>query len=218
MSPTKESDFQPSGSSKILKPSPNEENAILKDALVERRRHRLLQVRMQEKRLAEKIRQAVRKKKDEELLALNECLKETWEKKIAAELEQLEKEYTDRLESIGQGHKASLEVPENNELILQQQATERALQRYKEAFQKVKEQKAAAMKAREEKSLLRESIAKLEQARASFMASKPAPKPDYIVDAQNKNRSCRSKTIDSFNTTRYHMAIAFAEKADSIQT
>eukprot|EP00112_Aurelia_sp_Birch-Aquarium-sp1_P021703 Seg5908.3 transcript_id=Seg5908.3/GoldUCD/mRNA.D3Y31 product="Centrosomal protein of 295 kDa" protein_id=Seg5908.3/GoldUCD/D3Y31 len=207
-------------SGRVIRPSPNEEQAILKNAVAERRKQRLLQVRKQEKKLAGKILTAVRTKREKEMAILKMQLKDEWEKKISAELEELEVEYCNRIKTLGEGHRSVHELPDTDTSKFQQEMTERALQRYKDALKKLTVQREALKRIEEEKSKLRARVAQEEQGRAAQIASKPHREPDFILKSQNQNRcstlSSRSKTVETFSTTRYHMATVFAEKAEQL--
>jgi len=203
---------------KILKPSPNEEETIIRHALAERRKQRLLQVRKQEKSLSGKICNIVRKKREEEMTNFRLQQERERNKKLSKEIEELETEYRSRIENLGEGHKAADEIPIKASTQVSQAMKQRTLQRYEEALKKLEEHKTALKKPEEEKAMLRQKVALTEKSRASVIASKPAPIQDFVVDIDRVNRhatfSTRTKVTDSFGSSRFHMPQVYAEKAN----
>ncbi|XP_065055801.1 uncharacterized protein LOC135684257 [Rhopilema esculentum] len=205
-------------SSRVLKPSPNEEEAILKGVTAERKKLRLLQVRKQQKKLSGKVLNAVKSKQAKEINSLKMQLQDEWERKVFSELQDLEREYENRLKTLGEGHKSVSQVPVKDMSKSEELMNQRAKERHQEALRKLAEQRASLRMMEDEKSKLRLRVAAEEQARAATVASKPPPAPDFILKPESKSRgstlSSKSKSIESFSSTRFHMPVVYAEKAD----
>ncbi|NXD11917.1 CE295 protein, partial [Nothocercus nigrocapillus] len=103
-----------------LRLSPNEEAMLLKEEYERRRKLRLQQVREQQKYIALRIRQEVKRRKEEQLHRLEEALRAEWEKEQDQKMKALERLYLSSLRAVGEGHRQARENEPDLEALAKQ--------------------------------------------------------------------------------------------------
>ncbi|XP_031548767.1 uncharacterized protein LOC116286393 [Actinia tenebrosa] len=192
----------------LIRPSPNEEAAIVQSEQERRKKIRLKQVREQEKAFALKIRQNIKNKKDNELKILSEQLKEQWTEKQKTELSNLEKRYQKNLDKVGDGHTAAIkdqDTIKKDGRVLSKEDRQRAIERHNQAVIQFNLERARSQQAENDRAAARAKATEAEKARAAMVASLP-PSRDLIQEFELKEEQKRHpKSAEDFKSTRYHL-------------
>ncbi|NXA37243.1 CE295 protein, partial [Eudromia elegans] len=103
-----------------LRLSPNEEAMLLKEEYERRRKLRIQQVREQQKYIALRIRQEVKRRREEQLHRLEEALRAEWEKEQDQKRKALEELYLSSLRAVGEAHRQARENEPDLEALAKQ--------------------------------------------------------------------------------------------------
>ncbi|XP_071956210.1 centrosomal protein of 295 kDa-like [Antedon mediterranea] len=199
--------------------SPNEEAALIQKEKDKRRKQRLQQVREQEKLFARQLRNAVSKKKEEEVKVLGSQLRENWLREQRNKIEALQKLYSCNLRSIGQGHKeASEQKPTDIErTITSIHNNRKAEERYSVALDNLHKKQDAQWQRENSHIMARKTALEAERIRAAEIAKLPPPEKAWNLDDGPEVHTVKLTSETGLSTTHYHVTAGYAEKASTHQ-
>ncbi|KAM6932934.1 uncharacterized protein cep295 [Xenentodon cancila] len=191
-----------------LRLSPNEEARIIREEHERRRKLRLLQVREQQRYIAQQIRREVEQRRQDELRQLEEELREVWELQQREKLHTLQRLYQESLQLLGQGHQSAKENEPDLAAIAQREEENQAKaeERYREALKELKTQKLKEHERQNKSVNARKKVLQAEKERSAKVASLPPPPPNPIQNIDSKKPHVVKKLdVSAFAATHYHM-------------
>ncbi|KAG7176942.1 Centrosomal protein of 295 kDa-like [Homarus americanus] len=182
------------------------------DEAVRQERHkwkifRIQQVREQARQEARRIRESVRDKELQMVRDLRQELNDQWQAEKENEVQQLQQEYKESLEALGEAHEVAKQQPNASEVLNQlARCNQQKAKRRGQEAQKV--QTDQQLQQQHEKTKLlkqRQDVLNREKLRANLIANLPTPeafkKKTYVVE--KKTPAVQFHEAGTFTTTTY---------------
>ncbi|XP_065888628.1 centrosomal protein of 295 kDa-like [Dysidea avara] len=193
--------------------SPNEEAERIRKEKESRRITRLLQVREQQKLFAKKLRNDVKRRKEEEKRLLENHLTAQHRAFCEDELDKLQDKCQKQLKMVGSGHVCAQDQNLSNKVSAkmktlaahQQRLTSE--QRYREAMEELNINQAMETQVRNKPIIDRKKAIEVERSRAQKIAALPTPQPyDLVMDIHpHKGRRVTLQGVEGYASSYYHI-------------
>lgn len=193
--------------------SPNEEAQLIREEQERRRILRIQQVREQQRNIAQRVRQKVERRRQQEVELLAEELRAQWEQQQKERVDHLQRLYQESLSLLGQGHRNAQEnEPDLSAADQKAENDSKAEERYRKALKELKQQRLKNQENQSRSADARRKALAAERIRAAKVASLPLPPAQPLQENISKSHVVKKCDASSFAATHYHMPETLVEK------